>query len=87
MKKHHKFHKMSIDMHKDGSSTSHLHHEDGADHDVHAGHGDHDALMDHIMDHTSAPNPGEAAAAAGPAAGEAAVGSPMPGAAAPAAGV
>ncbi len=78
MKKHHKFHTATIHMHKDGSHTTHLQHEDGPEHDIHAGHGDHDAMMDHMMDHTSAPNPGEAEANAGPAAGAPAVGAPPP---------
>jgi hypothetical protein len=60
--KHHKFHTLHVKMHKDGSHTSHLEHEDGPQHDVHAGHGDHDSMVDHIMSHTSAPNMGEAAA-------------------------
>jgi hypothetical protein len=41
---------------------------------------DHDALMDHMMDHTSQPNPGEAEANAGPAPAPAAgAPAPMPG--------
>ncbi len=63
--KHHKIHKAHITFHKDGSHTSHLEHEDGPQHDIHAGHADHDSMIDHMMDHTSAPNPGEAAANAG----------------------
>ena len=59
MKKHHKIKEAHIKFHPDGSHTTHLEHEDGPMHDVHAGHANHDAMMDHIMDHTSAPNPGE----------------------------
>lgn len=86
MKKHHKFHKLTVEMHKDGSHTSHLHHEDGEAHDIRAAHGDHDAMMDHVMEHTSAPNPGEAEADQGqhgvPAPAAAAAGLPTPGPAA-----
>ena len=63
--KHHKFTEAHIKFHKDGSHTTHLVHEDGAHADVHAGHADHDAMMDHMMHHTAAPNPGEADADAG----------------------
>jgi len=89
--KHHKFHTGHIKFHKDGSHTTHLEHEDGPEHDVHAGHADHDGMVDHLMDHTSAPNPGEAAANTGdhgvaaPAAATA--GLPAPTAAPPVAGV
>lgn len=80
--KHHKFHKMTVEMHKDGSHTSHLHHEEGEHKDVKAAHHDHDALMDHIMDHTAPMNPGEAEADAGqhgvPAPAAAAAGLPAP---------
>jgi hypothetical protein len=67
--KHQKIKKTHITHHSDGSHTTHMEHMDGPEHDIHAGHADHDGMMDHIMEHTSAPNPGEAAAEAGPAAG------------------
>jgi hypothetical protein len=85
-KKHHKIHKVHVTMHKDGSHTTHLEHEDGPAHDIHAAHSDHDSMMDHLMEHTSAPNSGEAEADQGqhgvepPAA--AAAGLPTPGPAA-----
>ena len=65
--KHHKIKAAHVKFHKDGSMTSHLEHEDGEKHDIHSGHANHDAMMDHLMEHTSAPNPGEAEANAGPA--------------------
>lgn len=71
--KHHKFHKTTVEHHKDGSHTVHHHHEDGEKHDVKGAVADHDGMMDHIMDHTSAPNPGEMAAAAPAAPAAAAV--------------
>lgn len=89
MKKH-KFTHTHVEHHKDGSHTVHHVHEDGPHKDVKGAAGDHDEMIDHIMDHTSDMNPGEdkdqhgnalAAAAAVPAAGAAA-----PAGAAPAAG-
>ena len=84
--KPHKYTHTTITHHDDGSHTVEHHHEDGKSHKKYARH-DHDGMMDGIMDHTSAPNPGEAAAEAGdhgvPAAPAAAAGLPM---AAPAAG-
>jgi hypothetical protein len=65
--KHHKIAETRIKHHKDGSHTTHLVHEDGPHKDIHSAHADHDSMMDHVMDHTSAPNPGEAEAEAGPA--------------------
>lgn len=66
MKKHHKYTHTTIEHHDDGSHTITHHHEDGKSH-VKYSRGHHDAMMDGIMDHTSAPNPGEAEAEAGPA--------------------
>jgi len=57
-----------VEHHADGSHTVHHVHEDGTHKDVKSGVADHDGLMDHMMDHTSMPNPGEAEAQAGPAA-------------------
>jgi hypothetical protein len=65
--KHHKFSHTVIEHHKDGSHTvHHIHEKHGHVHsvsprdgDVRGAAGDHDQMMDHIMDHTSAPNPGE----------------------------
>jgi len=82
-KKHHKIKKVHVTMHKDGSHTTHLEHEDGPEHDIHAAHGDHDSMIDHLMEHTSAPNPGEAEAGQGqhgvPQEAAAAAGLPTPG--------
>jgi hypothetical protein len=85
--KHHKFHMTTIKHHKDGSHTVTHHHEDGEKHDKSYAVGHHDAMMDGMMDHTSAPNPGEAAADAGDHGVPAAVAGPagLPPAAAPAA--
>lgn len=76
MKKH-KFTHTHVEHHKDGSHTVHHVHEDGPHKDVKGAAADHDAMMDHIMDHTSAPNPGEPEMAVGapPAAG---AGAPPP---------
>jgi hypothetical protein len=81
-KKHagHGFTHTHVEHHADGSHTVHHVHEDGPHKDVKGAVGDHDGLMDHMMDHTSAPNPGEAEANAGPAAPTAAPGAPVPGA-------
>lgn len=85
MKKH-KFSHTTVDHHKDGSHTVHHHHEDGPAGDVKHAVGDHNGMMDSMMDHTSEPNPGEAAADAGqhgvPPPAAAAAGLPPPGAAA-----
>lgn len=75
-KKHagHGYHRTEIEHHADGSHTVHHHpHPDHA-HEMPVKSyavADHDGLMDGMMDHTSAPNPGEAEANAGPAAGAA----------------
>ncbi len=58
MKKH-KFSHTHVEHHKDGSHTVHHVHEDGPQADVKGAAADHDAMMDHIMDNTSAPNEGE----------------------------
>lgn len=63
-KKHHKFTHTTITHHDDGSHTTKHHHEDGKSHKEYAT-ADHDAMLDGMMDHTSAPNPGEAEAQAG----------------------
>lgn len=81
--KHHKFSHTHIEHHKDGSHTVHHIHEDGPAHDVKHAAPNHDAMIDSMMDHTSAPNPGEAAADMGqhgvPPAIAAPAGLPMPG--------
>lgn len=74
MKKHHKFTHTHVEHHNDGSHTVHHVHEEGPHKDVKSAAANHDAMIDHIMDHTSAPNAGEGndvnnAALAGPAAG------------------
>lgn len=76
MKKH-KFTHTTVTHHDDGSHTTKHHHEDGKSHKEYAT-GDHDAMMDGMMDHTSEPNPGEAEASAGmpPAGGAPAGGAP-----------
>lgn len=59
MKKHPYSH-THIEHHADGSHTVHHVHESGdAKKDVKAGVGDHDGLIDHIIDHTSSANEGE----------------------------
>jgi hypothetical protein len=68
MKKH-KFTHTHIEHHKDGSHTVHHVHEEGPHKDVKGAAGDHDAMLDHVMDHTSEPNPGEEAMAAAPQVG------------------
>jgi uncharacterized protein involved in copper resistance len=60
MKKH-KYTHTHVEHHKDGSHTVHHVHEEGPHKDVKGAAGDHDAMIDHIMDHTSEPNPGEEA--------------------------
>ena len=65
MKKHHKFSHTHIEHHKDGSHTVHHVHEDGPMHDVKGAAGDHDAMMDHVMDHTAPPSADMASADAG----------------------
>lgn len=66
MKKH-KFSHTVTEHHNDGSHTiHHIHEKHGHVHnvpvregDVRGAAADHDGMMDHMMDHTSAPNPGE----------------------------
>jgi hypothetical protein len=58
MKKH-KFTHSHIEHHKDGTHTVHHVHEEGPHKDVKGAAHNHDAMMDHMMEHTSAPNPGE----------------------------
>jgi hypothetical protein len=65
--KKHPFSHTVIEHHDDNSHTvHHIHQKHGHAHsvpkrdgDVKGSAGDHDSLMDHMMDHTSAPNPGE----------------------------
>lgn len=68
MKKH-KFSHTHVEHHKDGSHTVHHVHEEGPHKDVKGAAGDHDAMLDHVMDHTSEPNPGEETMAATPQVG------------------
>jgi hypothetical protein len=58
MAKKHKYTHSHIEHHDDGSHTTTHHHEDGKSHKKYAS-ADHDAMVDGLMDHTSAPNPGE----------------------------
>ncbi len=65
MKKH-KFSHTVTEHHGDGSHTIHHIHEDNKfvappqmPGDVKSAVGDHDSMVDHLMDHTSNPNPGE----------------------------
>lgn len=66
MKKHEYSHSV-IEHHEDGSKTvHHIHKKHGHQHNVPVREGDvkgavggHDEMMDHMMDHTSQPNPGE----------------------------
>ena len=60
--RHHPFHKTTIEHHKDNSHTITHHHDAGPEHNVTGATADHDGMIDHIMDHTAPPNPGEAAA-------------------------
>lgn len=83
-KKHHKFTHTTVEHHDDGSHTTTHHHEDGKSHKKYAS-ADHDAMVDGLMDHTSAPNPGEMEAeGATPAAGAGAPAGAPPAGAAPA---
>lgn len=85
MRKHNFSHSV-VEHHGDGTHTiHHIHKKHGFTHntpekdgDVKGGAGSHDEMMDHMMDHTSQPNPGEAnneanmpMAAGGPVAGAA----------------
>ena len=73
MAKAHPFSHTVIEHHKDNSHTvHHIHEKHGHQHatpvrdgDVKGAAGSHDDMMDHIMQHTSAPNPGEQAAEQG----------------------
>ena len=65
MKKHHDFTHTTVKHHHDGSHTTTHHHKDGEHKNVEYATNSHDAMMHGMMDHTSAPNPGEAAAEAG----------------------
>ncbi len=56
---HHGFTDTHVKHHADGSATVHHVHHEGPHKDVHHAVADHDALMDSMMEHTSAPNPGE----------------------------
>jgi hypothetical protein len=81
-KKHHPYSHTHVEHHADGSHTVHHVHESDSSKDVKGAVADHDSLMDHMMDHTSAPNPGEMAADGGdhgvPAAAAGPAGLPMP---------
>jgi hypothetical protein len=79
-KKHHPFTHTHIEHHADGSHTVHHVHKDGPHKDVKAAAVDHDGMLDHVMDNTSAPNPGEPEQAAPGAGAPAAAGMPMAGA-------
>jgi hypothetical protein len=73
MSKKHKFSHTHVEHHKDGSHTIHHQHEDGAQHDVKHAAMNLDGVHDSLQDHLGTPNPGEAAANAGPSAAPAAV--------------
>lgn len=78
-KKHHKYTHTTIEHHDDGSHTTTHHHEDGKSHKKYAS-ADHDSMVDGLMDHTSAPNPGEDQDEGGaPLAGGGTPPPPMPG--------
>jgi hypothetical protein len=67
MKRHHDFSHTVLEHHEDGSATvHHIHKKHGHVHtapkrdgDVKGSAGDHDQMIDHLMDNTSQPNPGE----------------------------
>lgn len=59
MKKHHPYTHTHVEHHEDGSHTIHHVHKDGPHKDVKSAAGSHDEMLDHLMDHTSAPNEGE----------------------------
>lgn len=61
-KKHHKYSHTHITHHPDGSHTVKHTHEEGPHKDKDYAVSDHDGMMDGMMEHTSAPNPGEAEA-------------------------
>jgi hypothetical protein len=81
-KKHHSFKRTTIEHHPDGSHTTEHEHETDSSLNQKYATPDHDSMMDGMMQNTSAPNPGEPAAEAGPAAGPAAGAPQIPGAAA-----
>lgn len=68
MERKHKFSHTVVEHHKDGTHTiHHIHEKHDHQHtaperedDVKGAAGDHDGMMDHMMQHTSSPNPGEA---------------------------
>lgn len=72
----------SHEMHPDGSSSHSFQHADG--HTSSMASGNHDGMMDQIMNHTSSPNPGEAEADAGNSGIPAAAAGAVPAAAGPA---
>ena len=66
MKKKHEFSHTVTEHHDDGSHTVHhvhkkhgFHGPEKRDGDVKGAAANHDAMIDHVMDHTSQPNPGE----------------------------
>ena len=67
MAKNHPFSHTVIEYHNDGTSTIHHVHEQNGyapqipfrDGDERGATGDHDGMMDHLIDHTSSPNEGE----------------------------
>jgi hypothetical protein len=61
MKKH-KFHKTTVDHHKDGSATVEHHHSEGPHKNVKHAVQSLDHLHDSLQDHLGAPNEGEATA-------------------------
>ena len=62
---HHGFTHSTVEHHHDGSHTVTHHHHEGSHKDIKHAVADHDGMIDSMMDHTSAPNPGEAMADAG----------------------
>ena len=91
--RHHNFSHTVTEHHDDGSHTiHHVHKKHGfvgpekREGDVKGAAMNHDAMIDHVMDHTSQPNPGEgkneaneAMGAAGPAVAAPAAGAPPAG--------
>lgn len=63
-KKKHPYKSTHVTHHDDGSHSIRHEHEDGVSHKEYA-RGDHDGLMDGMMEHTSEPDEEEAAADAG----------------------
>lgn len=67
MERKHPFSHSVVEHHRDGSHTvhhihekhNHVHTAPEKDGDVKGGAGDHDSMIDHMMQHTSMPNPGE----------------------------